>query len=130
MNCLVDTNVISDVNYQDPNWFDWSSEKMGTHHCLINPIIYSELAYRAESFTSVDEILTRYELTYTELPRKALFLAAQAFKTYRKKGGTKTAPLPDFFIGAHAQASALPLITRDTARYQTYFPDVALICPD
>lgn len=37
--------------------------------------------------------------------------------------------LPDFYIGAHAQVERLTLISRDAARYQTYFPGVALVAP-
>jgi predicted nucleic acid-binding protein len=64
-----------------------------------------------------------------ELPRLALFLAAQAYRAYRVRGGMKTAPLPDFFIGAHAEASGMTLLTRDKSRYTTYFPSARLICP-
>ncbi len=74
-------------------------------------------------------MVAKLELHYAELPREALYLAAKAFKTYRQRGGTKTSPLPDFFIGAHAQAAGFTLLTRDAARYQTYFPTVPLICP-
>lgn len=44
-------------------------------------------------------------------------------------GGTKTGVLPDFFIGAHAAVSRLPLLTRDIRRYRTYFPAINLIAP-
>lgn len=56
-------------------------------------------------------------------------LVAKAYLQYRKRGGTKTAPLPDFFIGAHAEAMGIPILTRDQGRYKTYFPGVPLICP-
>jgi len=63
------------------------------------------------------------------LPYAAGWIAAQAFVTYRRAGGTKTSPLPDFYIGAHAAAEGLTLATRDAARYRTYFPSVPLITP-
>ena len=68
-------------------------------------------------------------LVYLELPREALFLAAKAFRRYRRQGGTKTSPLPDFFIGAHALVLGIPILTRDVSRYRTYFPEVQLISP-
>jgi predicted nucleic acid-binding protein len=37
--------------------------------------------------------------------------------------------LPDFYIGAHAETENRTLITRDAARYRTYFPNVVLIEP-
>lgn len=130
MTVIIDTNVISDLISQDPLWLEWSLTTLSQYEShVVNPIVYAELCFHARSTDEVDFILARYEFAFTELPRQALFLAAQAFKIYRKKGGSKTAPLPDFFIGAHAEASGLPLVTRDTARYRTYFPKVILICP-
>jgi predicted nucleic acid-binding protein len=64
-----------------------------------------------------------------EIPREALFLAGKVFLDYRRNKGNKSSPLPDFFIGAHAAVSSFDLITRDSARYKTYFPSITLICP-
>lgn len=36
-------------------------------------------------------------------------------------------PLPDCYIGAHAAIEGLALLTRDAARYQTYFPKVEVL---
>ncbi len=63
------------------------------------------------------------------MPRAALFLAGKVFARYRRSGGRRTGVLPDFFIGAHAAVSQLPLLTRDDGRYRTYFPSLALITP-
>ena len=57
------------------------------------------------------------------------FLAGKAYREYRRRGGARTSPLPDFFIGAHAAVSALTLLTRDAGRFRTYFPTVRLITP-
>lgn len=77
----------------------------------------------------VEQVITGLGVQYTEMPRAALFIAAQAYRAYRQRGGANSAPLPDFFIGAHAQAAKLTLLTRDRSRYTTYFPGVALISP-
>lgn len=131
MAILVDTNVIADVLYNDPIWGDWSSDQLRRHfdQLLINPLIYAELCYGASTPEDVPTIMTRLGLGYAELPVESLFLAAKAFRVYRQRGGTKSAPLPDFFIGAHAQASDLTLLTRDKSRYASYFPAARLICP-
>ncbi|CAN5660560.1 type II toxin-antitoxin system VapC family toxin [soil metagenome] len=128
---LVDTNVLSDVIYDDPKWAAWSSEQLVENAGMlaINPMIYAEICYRAPSRVMADEILRRLELAYLEIPRNALFLASKAFQKYRDMGGTRTAPLADFFIGAHAESEGLSLLTRDTARYKTYFRKVVLISP-
>lgn len=128
---IVDTNVLLDVIEQDARWADWSQEQIVQHanRLMVNPLIYTELCYEAGSAEDVDAILLTLGLRYEELPRQALFLAARAFRLYRGRGGTKAAPLPDFFIGAHAAALGTPIITRDVARYRTYFPNVELISP-
>ena len=76
-----------------------------------------------------EALIAMLGLVYLELPREALFLAARAFRQYRRRGGTKTSPLPDFFIGAHALVLGIPILTRDISRYRTYFPEVRLISP-
>jgi predicted nucleic acid-binding protein len=128
---LVDTNVILDVTDSDAVWKEWSSEQMGRFalQLVINPLIYTELCHHAGALDEVEETVRNLGLTYQELPKESLFLAAQAYKTYRQRGGTKTAPLADFFIGAHAEAAGFTILTRDTTRYETYFPNVPLICP-
>lgn len=128
---LVDTNVILDVTDADSAWLEWSIAQMSrlAFRLLINPLIYTELCYHVGEIGEVEAKVQSLGLTYEELPREALFLAAQAFKSYRQRGGAKTAPLADFFIGAHAQAEGFALLTRDTARYHAYFPNVPLICP-
>lgn len=128
---LVDTNVILDVADADARWMEWSKREMNRFPdgLAINPLVYSELCYHAADRDGVEAMLATLGLQYLELPRDALFLAAQAFRAYRQRGGAKTSPLADFFIGAHAEAAGLSILTRDVARYQTYFPSVPLICP-
>ncbi len=131
MMLFVDTNVISDVIYGDRQWAEWSKARLLEFDkgLFINALIYSELCCHAESSGEVDALVTALGLQYQELPRPALYLAAQAYREYRGRGGIKSAPLPDFFIGAHASVLGLPILTRDTGRYRTYFPKVRLICP-
>ncbi len=129
---LVDTNIILDVFQDDPHWADWSQEQLiqWVGRLAVNPLIYSELCYEAGTREEVDGMLVTFGLAFFDLPREALFLASQAYRVYRQRGGTKTAPLPDFFIGAHAVALRIPLLTRDAARYHSYFPEIKLITPD
>lgn len=101
---LVDTNVIVDVFYQDPSWETKSMEQMSRHagDLFINPLIYAELCYRADS-AEQDQCVSLLGFLWEDLPRAALCLAARAYRTYRQRGGVNTAPLPDFFIGAHSE---------------------------
>ena len=129
MSVLVDTNVLSDVIHADARWEGWAAARLCEFfgRSFINPVIYAELGCRAMSVEELEWTLLPFHLEYCEIPKEALFLASQTFLTYRQRGGTKLAPLPDFFIGAHASVLRVPLLTRDSGRYQTYFPDVKLI---
>lgn len=75
------------------------------------------------------ELLPPEEFTRLDLPYEAAFLAGKAFFAYKRKGGQRSAPLADFFIGAHAAVAGLQLLTRDLRRYRTYFPTIRLIAP-
>lgn len=128
---LVDSNVVIDITSRDPHWEEWSALQLETFagRLAINPVVYAELCFQLPSADEADQLIAYLGLEYREFSRESLFLAAQAYKIYRQRGGTKTAPLPDFFIGAQATALGVPIITRDATRYQTYFPTVTLISP-
>ncbi len=131
---LVDTDILADVLEDDPEWADWSIAQLRAqaqiHRLCINPIIYAELSLTFSRVEALDETLAAMELELLEVPRPALFLAGKAFVRYRRRGGAKGNVLADFFIGAHAAVAGLPLLTRDTRRYSTYFPSVRLIAPE
>lgn len=130
---LVDTNVLLDLVTDDPNWADWSIEQLEAAALrgplLINDVVYAELAVRYERIERLEAFLAEAGLDMVAMPRSALFLAGKVFQKYRKAGGRRAGVLPDFFIGAHAAVDQLDLLTRDTARYRTYFPTTKLIAP-
>jgi predicted nucleic acid-binding protein len=130
---LFDTNVLLDIATADPTWLPWSESQLRlaaeSGPILINPIIYAELAPAFASAADLDRWLDPTVFQRLPLPYSAGWLAAQAFMQYRRDGGVKTSPLPDFYIGAQAETENRTLVTRDTARYRTYFPNVALIAP-
>ncbi|MBB4404258.1 MULTISPECIES: type II toxin-antitoxin system VapC family toxin [Rhizobium/Agrobacterium group] len=130
---LVDTNVLLDLVTDDPVWADWSIEQLElasvSGPLYINDVVYAELSVRYERIEALDAFVDQAGLKLTPFPRAALFLTGKAFTRYRRGGGTRTDVLPDFFIGAHAAIQNLPLLTRDVARYRSYFPTVTLISP-
>jgi predicted nucleic acid-binding protein len=130
---LIDANVLIDVLTDDPEWRVWSEERLlaaaAEGELAINPLIYAELAPLYRTPAALERALRDYDLVRLPLPYEAGFLAAQAFVAYRRSGGIKRSPLPDFYIGAHAQVEAMRLLTRDATRYRTYFPKVTLITP-
>lgn len=132
MTVLVDSNVLLDIFTRDPNWFEWSSRQLTTYskqdQLGINPIIYAEIAVGFGNAQDLEAALSPSLFQRLPLPWEAV-LAGQNFLRYRRRGGTKTSPLPDFYIGAHASVANFPLITRDMSRYRTYFPTVVLVSP-
>jgi predicted nucleic acid-binding protein len=131
---LVDTNVILDLSTNDPRWFEWSAKMLERtaedSTLVINPIIYAEVSIGYKRIEDLELALPPGTFRRDPLPYEAAFLAGKAFLKYRQRGGrSKLRPLPDFYIGAHAAVAGLRLLTRDAARYRTYFPSVDLIAP-
>lgn len=130
---LADSNVLLDVITADRQWARWAQATLDEWArrgpILINPIIYAELAPAYDTIERLDAALDAVGLELRELPRAALFLASRAFTLYRHRGGTRRGVLPDFFVGAHAAVLDIPLLTRDTHRYRTYFPTLRLVAP-
>ena len=131
---LVDANVILDVVTEDPAWFAWSSETLARaadrSRLAINPIVYAELSAGFERIEELDVAVPASAFTRLPLPYDAGFLAGQCFLHYRRAGGDRRSPLPDFYIGAHAAIAGMPLLTRDVRRYRTYLPQLSLIAPE
>jgi predicted nucleic acid-binding protein len=130
---LIDSSVLLDVATQDPVWLDWSTAALADAlrggPVLVNPIIYAEVSVGYDRIEDLDDALPADIFRREPLPYVAGFLAGKAYRDYRRRGGARTSPLPDFFIGAHAAVSELRLLTRDAGRYRTYFPTVAVIAP-
>jgi predicted nucleic acid-binding protein len=130
---LVDSNVLLDVLTEDRDWFTWSSEALARcaddTEIVINPIVYAEVSIGFGRVEEVESALPREVFVRSPLPWDAAFLAGKCFRSYKRRGGQKRSPLPDFYIGAHAAISGLSLLTRDPARYRTYFPRLTLIAP-
>jgi len=130
---LVDTSVVIDVLSKDADWYPWSSQKLevaATHGAtFINEVTYAELAHRVADEAELRSALGGLGLVLARASDTALFLAGRAYAGYRASGGPRTSLRADFFIGAHAEAAGLPILTRDPRRYRTYFPGVPLITP-
>jgi predicted nucleic acid-binding protein len=130
---LVDSNVLLDVLTEDGRWFDRSSAKLAAaaedYDLIINPIVYAEVSIGFNRIEELDAALRRESFRREPLPWEAAFLAGKCFVRYRRAGGVRRAPLPDFYIGAHAAVRGIPLLTRDAAPYRTYFPRLEVVIP-
>jgi predicted nucleic acid-binding protein len=133
MSMLVDSNVLIDVLSEDARWFEWSSQALAHASertaLSINPIIYAEISVGYASAAALDAVLPEAQFARLPLPFAGGYLVGRAFTEYRRKGGVRTSPLPDFYIGAHALIEGHTLLTRDPARFRTYFPKLKLVAP-
>jgi predicted nucleic acid-binding protein len=130
---LVDSNILLDIASADKSWANWSRQLVALcseyTRLIINPIIYAEVSVGYSTIEALNASLPHDIYQREPLPWEAGFLAGKCYRTYRRRGGTRTAPLPDFYIGAHAAIASLVLLTRDDARYRTYFPSLEIIHP-
>lgn len=130
---LVDANVLLDVLTEDPDWLTWSQDALAeaadAGPLWINPLVYAEVSVRFTAIEDLEDALPPDQFRRAPLPWEAAFLAGKAFVADRRRGGNKGAVLPDFYIGAHAAVTGLSLLTRDAARFRTYFPTVRLTAP-
>ena len=130
---LVDSNVILDVATTDPVWSAWSEAALrrlaDETSLVINPLIYAEVSVRYETVEELETVVPAELFQRDHLPFEAALLAGKCFRAYRSRGGARTSPLPDFYIGAHAAVCGYRLLTRDAVRYRSYFPSVELIAP-
>ncbi len=131
---LVDSNVVIDILDADPHWAAWSRarirEARQDGRLVINPLIYAEVAGAYAAQSEVDRALSSSIYRRENLPWEAAFSAGRVFRAYRRSGGAKRSPLPDFYIGAHAEFRGYVMLTRDPARYRSYFPSLKIIAPD
>src|SRR5512138_3743449 len=133
MAVLVDSNVLLDVATGDPEWSAWSAEMLAhaadESVLVINPIVFAEVSIAFDRVEDLEAALPPDVYRREPLPYEAAFLAGRSFLAYRRRGGRRISPLPDFYIGAHAAIAGHQLLTRDARRYRTYFPRLVLIAP-
>ena len=129
---LVDSNVLLDLFTNDAAWAAWSAARLAeafdAGQVVINPIVYAEISVAFDRIETLEDALPE-RLGREDLPWEAAFLAGKCFVDYRRRGGAKRSPLPDFYIGAHAAVTGRALLTRDANRYRTQLPTLTLICP-
>jgi predicted nucleic acid-binding protein len=129
----IDRNVLLDLMTEDQEWYAWSAAALARaaddSRLIINAVIYAEVSVRYSRIEDLEDALPKAMIEREAIPYEAGFLAGKAYLAYRRRGEDKRSPLPDFLIGAHAAVAGYRLLTRDMARYRTYFPRLELIAP-
>jgi predicted nucleic acid-binding protein len=137
---LLDTNVVIDAQNEGSSFFERSRKLIGeavaTTGAAVNAVILAELcAGKSNIADLVQTELREAGVQLFDLPADAAPICGRAYRQYRlsrrkSAGGQPPAtPLPDFFIGAHAELMGWKLATRDSERFRLYFPKVKLIEP-
>ena len=131
---LVDTCVLLDVVTRTPGWVKWSEDRLAFWSMLgplaINAIVFAEFCAAYNELPEVERAVHAMALQRLSIPDEALFLASQAHRAYRRRGGNKATVLPDFLIGAHAAVARIPILTRDPRRFTRYFAGLEVVCPN
>ena len=130
---MLDSNIHLDIITRDPIWYDWSTAALDAAvrrgRVVINQVIYAELASGFHTANELSRAIPASDIERESIPWEAAFLAGRAFVQYRRSGGARPAPLPDFYIGAHAAVAGYTLLTRDPLRYRHYFPKLKVVAP-
>ncbi|RUU33866.1 MAG: type II toxin-antitoxin system VapC family toxin [Mesorhizobium sp.] len=131
---LIDTNVLIDVWGPAGRETKWSASAITACRrdgaLVINTIVWSELAPLIATEAALRKAVETLKVDRELLPWEAAFLAGVTHSRYRRAGGLRERTLPDFFIGAHAVVAGHRLLTRDAARYRSYFPDLDIMSPE
>jgi predicted nucleic acid-binding protein len=136
---LFDTSVILDALYENAEHFEWATrlieESASTIGAAVNAVTVAELCTGARHPDEVATDLRNWGVKILDVPAAAASVCGKAHHRYmlarRASGGGNAPkiPLPDFFIGAHAEIMGWKLATRDTERIAKYFPKVVLVTP-
>lgn len=134
MTAFLDTNIVIALLDPDHHFHDWAVENVNAQKAdgpvIVSDIVYCEVSVAMDSKDEMDEAITSLGLERTDCSDEALFRAGKAFKRYRdENNGPKLGVLPDFIIGAIADAEGLPLLTTNAKDFTGYFPDVELVTP-
>lgn len=129
---VVDANVLLDLFTRDPVWMTWSkaalANALDAGPVIVNPIVFAEISVRFERIEELEDALPE-QIEREALSWDAAFLAGKCFREYRRRGGGRRSPLPDFYIGAHAAVTGRALLTRDPMRYRSVLPRLIILSP-
>ncbi|MDQ2883171.1 MAG: type II toxin-antitoxin system VapC family toxin [Actinomycetota bacterium] len=129
----VDTSVLLDVFTADPAFGPASRDTLGTclavGTVLVCSVVWAETSAFFPESDSAGAAMTTLGAAFNPLERRSADLAGEAWRSYRKRGGSRQRVIADFLIGAHASLQADRLLTRDRGFYRSYFPDLTVIEP-
>lgn len=136
---LLDTNLLIYASDGKSKFCRWArrtiAEAVSGEGAAVNAVSVAEVCVGDTVPQLVADRIRSWGVAVLDVPAAASEVCARAYMIYRmrrKADSSKDAPaipLPDFFIGAHAQLMGWKLATADEGRFKTYFPTVPLITP-
>lgn len=129
----VDTSVLLDIFGADSEFGPRSAAAM--RGCLAEgslvacEVVWAETAASFATKTAAEAAFTGLRVDFSPLDASTSLAVGQAWRTYRKAGGSKERVIADFLIGAHALAHADQLLTRDRGFYRRYFDELRIVDP-
>lgn len=129
----VDTSVLLDIFIADPTFGVRSREALRVcsreGRLVACDIVWAEIAAAFAAETPARVALEELGVEFSSIDAPTALAAGRAFKDYRHRGGTRQRVVPDFLIGAHAQAQSERLLTRDRGFYRSYFHALTVLDP-
>lgn len=136
---LLDTNVLIYASDERAKLCRWArrmiAEGVSGDGAAVNAVSVAEVCVGDAEPETVADRIRSWGVAVLDIPAAASEVCARAYLAYRKRRKADSGkdapavPLPDFFIGAHAQVMGWTLATADEDRFKTYFPDVSLKSP-
>ena len=136
---LLDTNVLIYASQSGASHNQWArgvvARAVSTEGAAVNAVCLAEVCVGEADPAAAATRIRGWGVHVLDVPVAAAEACAAAYRLYRERrrrqsgGDSPPTPLPDFFIGAHAQVMGWTLATADTARFKTYFPAVRLVTP-
>ena len=136
---LLDTNVLIYASTEGSPFLEWARHTIAAgvseDGAAVNAVSLAEICVGDAESETVADRLRSWGVTLLDVPAAVAEPCAKAYLKYRERRraesglGAPSLPLPDFFIGAHAQVMGWPLATADEGRFRTYFPSLTLRTP-
>jgi predicted nucleic acid-binding protein len=136
---LLDTNVPIYAFDSESPFCAWAKDSIvdavSGAGAAISAVSLAEICVGDRDPSTVGDRVRSWGVEILDLPAAAADVCAAAYRKYRKRRLAQSAakapamPLPDFFIGAHAEVLKWELATADGSRFRAYFPSVRLRTP-
>jgi predicted nucleic acid-binding protein len=136
---LLDTNVLIYASAPTSPFLDWSrgviAEAVSGDGAAVSAVSIAEICVGDAEPDTVADRVRSWGVAVLDIPAAAAEPCARAYRAYRERRRVESrrdapvVPLPDFFIGAHAEVMGWPIATADEGRFRTCFPSVSLRTP-